>query len=125
MTYVVLENCIKCKYMDCVEVCPVDCFYAGENMLVIHPDECIDCGVCEPECPADAIVADADRRSSDAWLKLNSDYARIWPNITKKGVPPADADHWDGVRGKLADFSPAPHREAAPAVKETVPWRPR
>ena len=53
MTYVVTENCIKCKYMDCVEVCPVDCFYAGENMLVIHPDECIDCGVCEPECPAD------------------------------------------------------------------------
>jgi NAD-dependent dihydropyrimidine dehydrogenase PreA subunit len=55
MTYVVVENCIKCKYMDCVEVCPVDCFYEGENMLVIHPDECIDCGVCEPECPAEAI----------------------------------------------------------------------
>ena len=60
MTYVVNENCIKCKYMDCVEVCPVDCFYEGENMLVIHPDECIDCGVCEPECPADAIKPDTD-----------------------------------------------------------------
>eukprot|EP01035_Chromulina_nebulosa_P006172 gene6172-8351_t len=58
MTYVVTDNCIKCKYTDCVEVCPVDCFYEGDNMLVIHPDECIDCGVCEPECPADAIKPD-------------------------------------------------------------------
>ncbi len=58
MTYIVVESCIKCKYMDCVEVCPVDCFYEGENMLVIHPDECIDCGVCEPECPVDAIKPD-------------------------------------------------------------------
>ena len=63
MTYVVTENCIKCKYMDCVEVCPVDCFYAGENMLVIHPDECIDCGVCEPECPAEAIKPELGARS--------------------------------------------------------------
>ena len=60
MTYVVTEACIKCKYMDCVEVCPVDCFYDGENMLVIHPDECIDCGVCEPECPAEAIMPDTE-----------------------------------------------------------------
>ena len=60
MTYVVTDNCIKCKYMDCVEVCPVDCFYEGENMLVIHPDECIDCGVCEPECPAEAILPDGE-----------------------------------------------------------------
>ena len=66
MTYVVTESCIKCKYMDCVEVCPVDCFYVGENMLVIHPDECIDCGVCEPECPAEAILPDSDDRAS-AW----------------------------------------------------------
>ena len=64
MTYVVTENCIRCKYMDCVEVCPVDCFYVGENMLVIHPDECIDCGVCEPECPAEAIVPDSDDRAA-------------------------------------------------------------
>ena len=61
MTYVVVENCIKCKYTDCVEVCPVDCFYEGENMLVIHPDECIDCGVCEPECPAEAIKPDTGK----------------------------------------------------------------
>ena len=67
MTYVVTENCIKCKYMDCVEVCPVDCFYDGENMLVIHPDECIDCGVCEPECPVEAIVPDSDDKGG-AWL---------------------------------------------------------
>ena len=58
MTFVVTEACIKCKYTDCVEVCPVDCFYEGENMLVIDPDQCIDCGVCEPECPIDAIQAD-------------------------------------------------------------------
>jgi ferredoxin len=69
MTYAVLENCIKCKYMDCVEVCPVDCFYAGENMLVIHPDECIDCGVCEPECPADAIVPGDDPSATEEWLR--------------------------------------------------------
>ena len=60
MTYLVNEKCIKCKYTDCVEVCPVDCFYEGENMLVINPDECIDCGVCEPECPVDAIISDTD-----------------------------------------------------------------
>ncbi|HWA63832.1 MAG TPA: ferredoxin FdxA [Caulobacteraceae bacterium] len=129
MTYVVLENCIKCKYMDCVEVCPVDCFYAGENMLVINPDECIDCGVCEPECPADAIVADADSRSSDDWLRLNAEYANLWPNITVKGVPPADAARWDGAPGKLEHFSPAPHRDGPPAdgekQKESIPWRPR
>ncbi len=68
MTYVVTENCIKCKYMDCVEVCPVDCFYVGENMLVINPDECIDCGVCEPECPAEAIVPDSDNKGT-AWAE--------------------------------------------------------
>ena len=74
MTYVVTENCIKCKYMDCVEVCPVDCFYVGENMLVIHPDECIDCGVCEPECPAEAIVPDSDDKAA-AWVEQNRTYA--------------------------------------------------
>ena len=91
MTYVVTENCIKCKYMDCVEVCPVDCFYEGENMLVIHPDECIDCGVCEPECPPQAIVPDSDSQA-EKWLKLNTEYAAKWPNITRKGAPPPDAE---------------------------------
>ena len=69
MTYVVTEACISCKYMDCVEVCPVDCFYVGENMLVIHPDECIDCGVCEPECPVEAIVPDSDDQAADWWSR--------------------------------------------------------
>ena len=88
MTYVVVENCIKCKYLDCVEVCPVDCFYEGENMLVIHPDECIDCGVCEPECPAEAIKPDTEPDLA-VWLKLNAEYAKSWPNITSKKEPPA------------------------------------
>ena len=70
MTYIVNDNCIKCKHMDCVEVCPVDCFYEGENMLVIHPDECIDCGVCEPECPVDAILPDSSG-DKDFWVDFN------------------------------------------------------
>ena len=108
MTYVVTDACIKCKYMDCVEVCPVDCFYEGENMLVIHPDECIDCGVCEPECPADAIKAD-NVSGLEQWLTLNAEYAKQWPNIMAKGTPPADADAWDGVANKYPEqFSNKP-----------------
>jgi ferredoxin len=107
MTYVVVENCIKCKYMDCVEVCPVDCFYEGENMLVIHPDECIDCGVCEPECPAEAIKPDTEP-GLEKWLSLNADFAKQWPNITVKRDPPPDAKEMDGKPGKLALFSAEP-----------------
>ena len=107
MTYVVVENCIKCKYMDCVEVCPVDCFYVGENMLVIHPDECIDCGVCEPECPAEAILPDSDDRAG-AWLEQNRTYAGTWPNITIKRDAAPDAKDFDGKADKLALFSPNP-----------------
>jgi ferredoxin len=103
VTFVVTDNCIKCKYMDCVEVCPVDCFYEGENMLVIHPDECIDCGVCEPECPAEAIVPDT-KPSIESWLKLNADYALVWPNITIKHEPPADAKEFDGVLRKFDQY---------------------
>ena len=86
MTYIVNDNCINCKYTDCVEVCPVDCFYEGENMLVIHPDECIDCGVCEPECPIDAIKPDTDESIPDMekWLLLNKKFSALWPNISKK-----------------------------------------
>ena len=80
MTYVVTEACIKCKYMDCVEVCPVDCFYEGENMLVINPDECIDCGVCEPECPPNAILPDTEK-GLEKWLELNRSLSATWPNI--------------------------------------------
>jgi len=107
MAYVVTENCIKCKYMDCVEVCPVDCFYVGANMLVINPDECIDCGVCEPECPAEAIVPDSDDRAS-AWAEKNRDFSVSWPNVTKKIGVPDDADEWKGKVGKAALFDPAP-----------------
>jgi ferredoxin len=103
MTYLVTDNCIKCKYMDCIEVCPVDCFYEGENMLVIHPDECIDCGVCEPECPADAIKPDTEP-GLDKWLKINTQYASLWPNITQKGEPPADAKEFDGEEGKFEKY---------------------
>ncbi|QRG06258.1 ferredoxin family protein [Xanthobacter dioxanivorans] len=107
MAYVVTEGCIRCKYMDCVSVCPVDCFYAGENMLVIHPDECIDCGVCEPECPAEAIRPDSDLGIGE-WAALNARFAQAWPNITEKREPPADADEWKGRPGKAALLSPEP-----------------
>ena len=107
MTYVVVESCIKCKYMDCVEVCPVDCFYEGENMLVIHPDECIDCGVCEPECPAEAIKPDTEP-GLEKWLELNAEYSKTWANITVKKEAPPDAKDWEGVAGKLKDFDPEP-----------------
>ena len=82
MTYIVNDKCIKCKLMDCVEVCPVDCFYEGKNMLVIKPDECIDCGVCEPECPVDAIKADTEE-GAEKWLEINKKYSEIWPNINE------------------------------------------
>lgn len=102
MTFVVNENCIKCKYTDCVEVCPVDCFYEGENMLVINPDECIDCGVCEPECPADAILADTNPEA-EKWIALNAKYAELWPMINERKEPLSDAEEWNGVENKL-DF---------------------
>ena len=107
MTYVVTENCIKCKFMDCVEVCPGDCVYEGENMLVIHPDECIDCGVCEPECPAEAILPDSED-STQGWLEMNTEYADKWPNITIKGEPPADGEEWNGKPDKKAQLSTNP-----------------
>jgi ferredoxin len=94
--------------MDCVEVCPVDCFYEGDNMLVIHPDECIDCGVCVPECPAEAIKADTEPEL-EKWLKLNADYALTWPNIVKRKEPPDDAKSFDGMADKFEKFfSPEP-----------------
>jgi ferredoxin len=89
--------------MDCVEVCPVDCFYEGQNMLVIHPDQCIDCAVCVPECPPGAIVPDTDPRAS-RWQQLNSEYASKWPNITQRGTPPPDAESWKTVAGKFEKF---------------------
>jgi ferredoxin len=107
MTYVVTENCILCKYQDCVDVCPVDCFYEGENFLVIHPDECIDCGVCEPECPAEAIKPDTEP-NLESWMTLNAKFAEIWPNISEKGEAPQDADTWSGRPDKLSLLSENP-----------------
>ena len=106
MTYIVKDECIKCKLMDCVEVCPVDCFYEGENMLVIHPDECIDCGVCEPECPIDAIVSDSNYESDDKekWLKVNEKYSKLWPNIVKKKDPPEDSEKYKNMKNKFDKY---------------------
>ncbi len=102
MTYVVTEACIKCKYTDCVEVCPVDCFYEGENMLVINPEECIDCGVCEPECPAEAIKPESEDLVK--WIELNRDMSAKWPNITVKKDALPDADEFKNVSGKYDKF---------------------
>ncbi|MGB8601591.1 MAG: ferredoxin FdxA [Rhizomicrobium sp.] len=108
MAYVVTDPCIKCKYMDCVEVCPVDCFYEGENTLVINPDECIDCGVCEPECPAEAIFPDTTP-GLEKWMEINAKYAGEWPNVTHKSAPLPDADKFKGETGKLEKyFTPNP-----------------
>jgi len=102
MAYVVLENCIRCKYTDCVEVCPVDCFHEGPNFLVIDPDECIDCTLCEPECPAEAIRAEDDVPDDQRdFIALNADLAKAWPVITEKKDSLPDAAEWDGKKGKL------------------------
>lgn len=106
MTYLVTDNCIMCKHTDCVEVCPVDCFYEGENFLAINPDECIDCGVCEPECPVDAIVADFDLPEEERikWVEINHKYSLEWPVITQQKDPLPDAETWDGVENKLENY---------------------
>ncbi|MEE8152753.1 MAG: ferredoxin FdxA [candidate division NC10 bacterium] len=102
MTYVVTESCIKCKYMDCVEVCPVDCFHEGPNMLVIDPEECIDCTLCVPDCPVDAIYAEEDLPEGQMqFLKLNAELAKEWPVISQKKDAPPDADEWADKPGKL------------------------
>jgi ferredoxin len=102
MTYLVTENCIKCKHTDCVEVCPVDCFYEGPNFLAINPNECIDCGVCVPECPINAIIEDTNLdHDIPFWVDLNKRLSTKWPNITKKKSALPDAAEWDGKPNKL------------------------
>ncbi len=108
MTHVVKDICIRCKYTDCVEVCPVDCFHEGENMLVIDPEECIDCTLCVPECPVEAIVPDSEPDATP-WLELNREYAQKWPVITERKEPPPDAAEHDTEEGKFDKyFSPEP-----------------
>ncbi len=102
MTFVVTDSCIKCKYTDCVEVCPVDCFHEGPNFLVIDPEECIDCTLCEPECPVEAIFPEDDiPEGQDAFLEINADLSILWPVITEMKPAPVDAAEWDDVKDKL------------------------
>lgn len=103
MAFVVTENCIKCKFTDCVDVCPVDCFHVGPNFLVIDPDECIDCTLCEPECPANAIFAEDELPAGqEKFAELNAELSKIWPIITDVQDAMPDADEWNGKEGKLA-----------------------
>ena len=102
MPFVITENCIKCKFTDCIDVCPVDCFHEGPNFLVIDPDECIDCSLCEPECPAKAIYSEDELPAGqEQFVSLNASLAQIWPVITASKPPPADAKAWDGKPNKL------------------------
>mgnify|MGYP003324340277 FL=1 len=102
MTFVVGENCINCKHTDCVEVCPVDCFYEGPNFLVIHPDECIDCALCEPECPVEAIFADDELpEDQQKLLDIAAELAESWPNISEKKEALPEAETWNGKPNKI------------------------
>lgn len=102
MAFVVTEQCIRCKFSDCVEVCPVDCFYEGPNFLVINPDECIDCALCEPECPVNAIMSEDDLAGEQKqFTELNRELSQKWPNITSKKESPTDAKDWQNVENKL------------------------
>jgi len=118
MTHVVTENCIKCKYTDCVEVCPVDCFHEGPNFLVIDPEECIDCALCIPECPAEAIYMEEEvPEEQQDFFAINAELAQIWPVLTRAKAPPADAEQWDGKpdkrplldRGETGDWHAVGH----------------
>ena len=102
MAYIVTENCIRCKYTDCVDVCPVDCFHEGDNFLVIDPEECIDCDVCVVECPVDAIFSMENLpKEQEKFIEINTRLAKKWPVINKQIDPLSDAEEWDGVAGKI------------------------
>jgi len=102
MTFVVTESCIKCKYTDCVEVCPVDCFHEGPNFLVIDPEECIDCTLCEPECPVEAIYPEDDLPDGqEKFIEINAELSLTWPVIAERIDAPQDAAEWETVKEKL------------------------
>ena len=102
MTFVVTDNCIACKYTDCVEVCPVECFHEGPNFLVIDPEECIDCSLCQPECPAKAIFSEKDLPEEfQAFIQINAELAKQWPVIYERRAPLTEAKQWDGIQNKL------------------------
>lgn len=102
MTYVVTETCIQCKYTDCVDVCPVDCFREGANFLVIDPEECIDCTLCVAECPVDAIYAEDDVPENQAhYIALNAELAKTWKPIIASKDPLPEAEEWNGRPDKL------------------------
>ncbi|QLK52858.1 ferredoxin family protein [Ehrlichia ruminantium] len=120
MTHFITDRCIKCKYTDCVEVCPVDCFYEGPNMLVIDPDQCIDCGVCIPECPIDAIIADDsikdilesdnnvlndEQKSFKKFYEINREFSKKWENITSRKSPLPDAESYKYKKDKFIYFN--------------------
>ena len=108
MPHVVTDACIKCKFTECVSVCPVDCFYEGETMLAINPDECIDCGVCIPLCPTKAIINDLPEEANK-WLEINAEYSSKWPKISSQSKPLEDAKKWVTVKNKYeSQFSPNP-----------------
>ncbi len=101
MTFVVTESCIKCKYTDCVEVCPVECFHEGPNFLVINPEECIDCNLCVDTCPVNAIYPDDEvPEDQQSFIQLNAELSKDWPVITVKKDPPSDAAHWEKIKEK-------------------------
>lgn len=113
MTLIVTDGCIKCKYTDCVDVCPVNCFYEGETMLVINPDECIDCGICEPACPVDAIVPDS-YPGAEKWVEINRIYSSLWPQISRKKAPMPDAETYKPVKDKYNEhFSEKPAEQSS------------
>jgi ferredoxin len=115
MTHVVTEACIRCKYTDCVDVCPTDAFRAGRNMLVIAPDECIDCAVCIPECPVQAIFHEEDLPAAQRkFIPINADLSQRWPLISRRQPAPDDAEHWAGVQDKADQLDPQPAGTTTP-----------
>lgn len=108
MAFIVTESCVNCRYTDCVEVCPVDCFHAGPNFLVIDPEVCIDCTLCVAECPVEAIFEASEVPEAQAhFIELNARYAKVWPVISERGEPLPTAEAWADVKDKFAELREA------------------